>query len=59
LLDHTDGMPQDCAINLDIIATILRATLTTRVTQLSDGKMRDVERAIHLSLGIALPCNVG
>jgi len=57
-LDHTDGMPQGCAINLDIIATILRATLTTRVTRLSDGKMRDVERAIHLALGMPLPCDV-
>jgi hypothetical protein len=25
---------------------------------LSDGKMRDVERAIHLSLGMPLPCGV-
>ena len=57
-LDHTDGMQHACAVNLDVIATILRSTLDRRVTQLSDAKMQEVERAIHLALGMRLPCEV-
>lgn len=56
LLDHNDGMQHACVVNLDVIGTILRSTLDRRVTQLSDAKMREVERAIHLALGMRLPC---
>jgi mRNA-degrading endonuclease toxin of MazEF toxin-antitoxin module len=44
--------------NLDIVSTILRQTLTERITQLSDNKMAEVERAIHIALGIPLPCEI-
>jgi mRNA-degrading endonuclease toxin of MazEF toxin-antitoxin module len=57
-LDHRDGMPAGCVANLDIIATIHRKVLVERITQLSDAKMAEVERAIHLGLGIQLPCQV-
>lgn len=56
LLDEGDGMDHACAVNLDVIATILLSSLDRRVTQLSDAKMRAVERAIHRALGIRLPC---
>jgi mRNA interferase MazF len=58
LLDHRDGMATACVVNLDIISTILRRTLTAPITQLSDGRMAEVERAIHIALGIPLPCEV-
>lgn len=57
-LDHNDGFEQGCVVNLDVVATIHRSILDRRVLQLSDGKMREVERAIHLALGMALPCEM-
>lgn len=58
LLDHNDGFERGCAVNLDVIATIRRSVLDRRVLQLSEAKMKQVERAIHLALGMALPCEV-
>lgn len=58
LLDHTDGLDRACAVNLDVIATILRSTLDRRVAQLSDERMAEVDRAIHIALGMRLPCDV-
>lgn len=57
-LDHRDGLDRVCVINLDVIATVLRSTLDHRVTLLSDARMAEVERAIHLALGIRLPCSI-
>jgi mRNA-degrading endonuclease toxin of MazEF toxin-antitoxin module len=57
-LDHNDGLPHGCVVNLDVIATILRSALDRRVVQLSGAKMREVDRAIHLALGISLPCGI-
>ncbi|MEA2615558.1 MAG: hypothetical protein QOE72_1341 [Chloroflexota bacterium] len=51
-------MHTGCVANLDIVSTILRQTLTERITQLSDNKMAEVERAIHIALGIPLPCEI-
>jgi mRNA-degrading endonuclease toxin of MazEF toxin-antitoxin module len=45
-------------VNLDVIATIPRSVLDRRVAQLSEAKMGEVERAIHLALGMRLPCEV-
>jgi mRNA interferase MazF len=57
-LDHNDGLDRGCVANLDVIATIPRSNLDRRVAQLSDEKMGEVERAIHLALGMRLPCEV-
>lgn len=58
LLDHSDGVEHACVINLDVIATVLRSTLRERVTQLSDVRLAQIDRAIHLALGMRLPCRV-
>ena len=58
LLDRRDGMDHACVINLDIIATVLRSDLRRRLVQLSDRRMDEVARAIHLALGLPLPCGV-
>jgi mRNA interferase MazF len=58
ILDHRDGMDHACAINLDVIATVLRSNLDRRITQLNDDRMEEVARAIHIALGLALPCRV-
>ena len=57
-LDHNDGFERGCAVNLDVIATVLRSDLDRRVLQLSDSKMAEVDRAIHLALGMGLRCEV-
>jgi mRNA interferase MazF len=57
-LDHNDGLDRGCVVNLDVIATIPRSVLDRRVAQLSEAKMGEVERAIHLALGMRLPCEV-
>ncbi len=57
-LDHNDGIAHGCVVNLDVIATILRSDLDQRVVQLSEVKMAKVDRAVHLALGMRLPCEV-
>ena len=47
-----DGMPQDCVANLDTIATIPKDCLQTRLTVLSAKKLKEVEAAIHFTLGL-------
>lgn len=58
LLDEDDGLPQLCVVNLDIIATILYTTLEKRgrVGRLGPERMRQIDRAIHIALGLSLPC---
>jgi mRNA-degrading endonuclease toxin of MazEF toxin-antitoxin module len=57
-LDHNDGFEHGCAVNLDVIATILRSDLDRRVLQLGEAKMEAVDRAVHRALGMRLPCEV-
>jgi mRNA interferase MazF len=58
LLDHRDGMPEACAVNCDIVATVLYSSVKERVTLLGHHRMRQIERAIHEALGIELPCTI-
>jgi mRNA interferase MazF len=58
-LDQRDGMPQQCVANLDALATIPRELLIEEISDLSPERMREVEHAIHLALGIPLPCPLG
>ena len=51
-LGNEDGVSRPCVINLDTIATIARASLRERLTALSADKLRDVEEALHFSLGL-------
>ncbi len=45
-LGTPDGMPQTCALTLDNVTTIRTALLTTRITRLSEDRMRDVCAAL-------------
>ncbi len=47
-----DGMPQDCVANLDTITTIPKDCLQSRITTLTDKKLRGVEAAIRFALGL-------
>lgn len=55
-LDQGDGLRGPCVVNLDTLAVVLRQDLFERVTKLSAVKMLAVERAVHHSLGMMLPC---
>ena len=46
-----DGMPRDCVVNLDIITTIPKDCLRSRLTVLSPEKLTEVEAAVHFALG--------
>jgi mRNA-degrading endonuclease toxin of MazEF toxin-antitoxin module len=49
-------MPRACVVNLDSLGTIRRASLIELITTLRHDKMHEVDRALHLALGIPLPC---
>jgi len=57
-LGRADGMPRHCVVNLDRLITVPRSVLARRITSLSGGRMSEVERAIHLAVGMRLPCRV-
>ena len=46
-----DGVPTDCAVNVDNIQTIQKAGLGTYLTRLSHERMREVRVAIEFALG--------
>jgi mRNA interferase MazF len=47
-----DGLPKPCAVNLDTITTIAKASLRDRLTTLSIKKQNAVEVALHFALGM-------
>ncbi len=51
LLTAQDGMPRDCAINLDHVQTVSRGKIGARITSLGPAKMVDVRRALLFALG--------
>lgn len=55
-LTPADGMPRPCVVNLDSLGTIDRATLITHIATLGLGRIAEVDRALHLALGMPLPC---
>jgi mRNA interferase MazF len=55
-LTVADGMPRACVVNLDSLGTVSRSTLIKRITTLSPALVDEVERALHLALGMPLPC---
>ncbi len=51
LLTTQDGMPRDCAINLDHVQTVSRGKIGARITSLEPGRMAEVRRALLFALG--------
>ena len=47
-----DGMPRECVANLDTITTIPKDCLHNHLTSLSHKKLKEVDAAIHFSLGL-------
>lgn len=51
VLTAEDGMPRDCAVNLDHVQTVARAKLGSVITALGARKMSEVRLALLFSLG--------
>jgi mRNA interferase MazF len=52
LLGQSDGLPQECAANLDTITTIPKDCLRSRLSILSNKKLKELEEAIRFTLGL-------
>ena len=53
-LGKEDGMSLKCVVNLDDIATILKSTITEKISKLSEKKMQEVTRAIVFALDLRI-----
>lgn len=53
LLTQQDGLPAECAANLDNIQTVPKANLGPLIAALSSARMEQVDRAIGFALGMA------
>ncbi|MGH9316012.1 MAG: type II toxin-antitoxin system PemK/MazF family toxin [Thermoanaerobaculia bacterium] len=51
LLTSKDGLPRDCAINLDHIQTVSRGRVGALITTLSAERMREIRAALLFALG--------
>jgi mRNA interferase MazF len=51
LLSPLDGMPRDCAINLDHIQTVSKGRVGGMITTLSSEKMAQLRQALLFALG--------
>ena len=50
-LTEADGMPRDCAVNLDHVQTVTRARLGPLISTVSPGKMSEIRTALLFALG--------
>lgn len=51
VLTEADGMPKDCAINLDHIQTVAKARIGPLVTTLNDQRLIELRSACLFALG--------
>jgi mRNA interferase MazF len=51
LLTNADGMPRDCAVNLDHVQTISKGKIGSVITTLSAVKMQQVRSSLVFALG--------
>lgn len=54
-----DGMPRGCVVNLDVIDTIPKALLKSRVCALTAEKREEVLQALHFALALDCPGTLG
>ena len=50
-LGREDGLPADCAVNLDNIQTVPKSNLGALITSLSSGRMIEIQKAVSFALG--------
>jgi mRNA interferase MazF len=51
LLTKADGMPHDCAVNLDHLQTVSKGKIGSLITTLSPRKMLELRAALLFALG--------
>jgi len=51
VLTKQDGMPRDCAVNLDHLQTVPRSKIGPLITTLSPERMRELRGAVLFALG--------
>jgi mRNA-degrading endonuclease toxin of MazEF toxin-antitoxin module len=51
-LARSDGMPQQCVVNCDVLITVPKPRLLRRITGLSIAKMADVNQAVRFALDL-------
>lgn len=51
LLTNADGMPRDCAVNLDHLQTVSKGRIGSLITTLSTVKMQQVRSSLMFALG--------
>ena len=52
VLGAEDGLPQECAVNLDHLQTVQKAKIGRLITSLSTEKLSDVASALCFALGM-------
>lgn len=52
-LGPSDGLPRQCAVNLDTITTIPKSLLASRITLLSPEKIQAINEAIKFALDLS------
>jgi mRNA interferase MazF len=52
VLTPADGMPRDCAINLDHLQTVSKTKIGTLLTTLDAGRLAKVREALLFALGL-------
>jgi len=50
ILTRADGMPRDCAVNLDHVQTVLQRRIGALITSLSTRRMAEVRTALLFAL---------
>lgn len=51
MLTKADGMPKECAVNLDHIQTVAKGKIESLITTLSSQKMVELSEALLFALG--------
>src|SRR5438132_5124116 len=51
-LKRADGMPRDCVVNCDVLLTVPKARLTSRILRLPPQRMNQVHQALNFALEI-------
>ncbi len=51
VLNSADGMPRECAVNLDHLQTVAKADLGALITHLPPERMKEVQVALGFALG--------
>jgi mRNA interferase MazF len=51
LLTNADGMPRDCAVNLNHLQTVSKGKIGSRITTLSAGKVQQMRSSVLFAPG--------